>query len=290
MQQTVLIPSCSTKYPAVFETDVCIGSAELIYPEYVESCDNALEDFCDRYWPCEFVMKSKTKWGKEVGGRCVNVRSGHGSKGHQFKNGKVFAVGSYESKFSVESFQETFRYFVFTFLKELLGELQKTLFKSQPEDQIAAQIHKAQVMRPFYQHVSQGRTASLSSHSTCFSCLMASPEHSLPCGHVICTPCLLGYGERQERDVIEITSCPLHSERTFRWIVYLKPDAAGVRVLTLDGYVHHPTIFLVSSSTYTPARGGIRGIVELEILRLIESVWGGGLRIQDFFDLIVGTR
>jgi hypothetical protein len=119
---------------------------------------------------------------------------------------------------------------------------------------------------------------------------MASPEHSLPCGHVICTPCLLGYGERQERDVIEITSCPLHSERTFRWIVYLKPDAAGVRVLTLDGYVHHPTIFLISSSTYTPARGGIRGIVELEILRLIESVWGGGLRIQDFFDLIVGTR
>jgi patatin-like phospholipase/acyl hydrolase len=53
-------------------------------------------------------------------------------------------------------------------------------------------------------------------------------------------------------------------------MVYLKPEAAGVRVLTLDG-------------------GGIRGIVELEILRLIENVWGGGLRIQDFFDLIVGT-
>lgn len=218
-----------------FETDVRIGSAELIYPEYVESCDNALEDFCDRYWPCEFVMKSKTKRGKEVGGRCVNVRSGHGSKGHQFKNGKVIAVGSYESKFSVESFQEIFRYLVFTFLKELLGELQTPFFKSRPEDQVAAQIHKTQVMRPFYEHVSQGRTASLFSHSTCFSCLMASPEHALPCGHVICTPCLLAYGERQDRDAIEITSCPLHSGRTFRWTVYLKPDAAGVRVLTLDG-------------------------------------------------------
>lgn len=213
-----------------------IGSAELIYPEYVESCDNALEDFCDRYWPCEFVMKSKTKWGKEMGGRCVNVRSGHGSKGHQLKNGKVFAVGSYESKLSVESFQEIFRYLVFTFLKELLGELQKTIFKSQSEDQVAAQIHKTQVMRPFYQHISQGETPGLVSHSTCFCCLMASPEHPLPCGHIICTPCLLAYGQpADDRDAIEISSCPLHFGRTFRWIVYLKPAEAGVRVLSLDG-------------------------------------------------------
>lgn len=37
-------------------------------------------------------------------------------------------------------------------------------------------------------------------------------------------------------------------------------------------------------------RGGIRGIVELEILRQIEKVMGGRLNIQCFFDLIVGTR
>jgi hypothetical protein len=190
-------------------------------------------------------MKGKTKRGKVVGGRCVNVRSGHGSKGHQFKNGKVFAVGSYESKFSVESFQEIFRYLVFTFLKELLSELQKKILNSQPEDQVAAEIHKTRVMRPFYQHVSQGTTICLISHSTCFSCLMAPPEHSLPCGHVICTPCLLAYGQRQDRDVIEITSCPLHSGRNFRWVVYLKPDAAGVRVLTLDGSVNHQKFPLI---------------------------------------------
>jgi patatin-like phospholipase/acyl hydrolase len=40
----------------------------------------------------------------------------------------------------------------------------------------------------------------------------------------------------------------------------------------------------------TDHSGGIRGIVELEILRSIEEVLGGGLRIQNFFDLIVGTR
>ena len=37
-------------------------------------------------------------------------------------------------------------------------------------------------------------------------------------------------------------------------------------------------------------RGGIRGIVELEILAEIESVLGGNIPIQEFFDLIVGTR
>ena len=37
-------------------------------------------------------------------------------------------------------------------------------------------------------------------------------------------------------------------------------------------------------------RGGVRGIVELEVLRAIERALGGELPIQGFFDLIVGTR
>ena len=37
-------------------------------------------------------------------------------------------------------------------------------------------------------------------------------------------------------------------------------------------------------------RGGIRGIVELEVLRALEKSLGGRIPIQAFFDLIVGTR
>lgn len=37
-------------------------------------------------------------------------------------------------------------------------------------------------------------------------------------------------------------------------------------------------------------RGGIRGIVELEVLQGIEKALGGKLPIQCFFDLVVGTR
>lgn len=37
-------------------------------------------------------------------------------------------------------------------------------------------------------------------------------------------------------------------------------------------------------------RGGVRGIAELEILRLLHRALGGKIPLQDFFDLIVGTR
>jgi patatin-like phospholipase/acyl hydrolase len=44
---------------------------------------------------------------------------------------------------------------------------------------------------------------------------------------------------------------------------------------------------LTLTKTY---RGGIRGIIELEVLFEIERGIGGKIPIQDFFDLIVGTR
>ena len=213
-----------------------IGGAELIFPEYVEHCDNALEDFCDRYWPCEFVLSRKSKTGKKIGGRCVNVRSGHGSKGHQFANGKVVAVGSYQSTFSFETHLEKFRNSVYHYLKELLKELRETVGENQPEIQMAAQVHRSHVITYFYERVSEGKMDKLASHSICLSCLMHLPEHALPCGHILCTHCLQAYGNHLEKDVIEIASCPLHFDSYFRsWRIYLKPQAAGVRVLSLDG-------------------------------------------------------
>jgi patatin-like phospholipase/acyl hydrolase len=37
-------------------------------------------------------------------------------------------------------------------------------------------------------------------------------------------------------------------------------------------------------------RGGVRGIIELEVLRAIECSLGGKIPVQRFFDLIVGTK
>lgn len=67
--------------------------------------------------------------------------------------------------------------------------------------------------------------------------------------------------------------CPLNTGDPTLYptsLIYLKPEAAGSRTLVLDG-------------------GGIRGVVQLEVLRLLEREWKGLLPIRIFFDLIIGS-
>ena len=45
------------------------GRAKEIFPQYIDHLDDALENFCGRHWPCEYVKSGG-------GDRCVNVRSG----------------------------------------------------------------------------------------------------------------------------------------------------------------------------------------------------------------------
>jgi hypothetical protein len=157
-----------------------LGSAEQIYPQYIEHLDAALENFCDRHWPCEF---------KASGGQCVNVRSGHGSKGHQLKSGKVLAVGEYESSFCFQWHQWRFRYDVYYRLDGLLRMLHNRITERQEsEESAAAAIHREFVLRNFYRHTCNAAAVADSQpficHSACFSCLFNPPEHPLPCGHV----------------------------------------------------------------------------------------------------------
>lgn len=96
-------------------------------------------------------------------------------------------------------------------------------------------------MVQFYSHSAPGRPEAFISHTTCFSCLFEPPEHALSCGHVFCTSCLRAYGHPRGRAAVEIEGCPMEQSnerlRYAPWSVLLKPDAAGLRILTLDGYV-----------------------------------------------------
>ena len=215
----------------------------------------------------------------------------HGSKGHQFKNGRVVVVGDYFSNFSFESYQEAFQWDVHSRLTGLLQKLASRVEEGgELEPQVAAETHRDVGMHSFYQHSSQGRSdASFISHSTCFACLFEPPEHPLPCGHILCTSWLRAYGHARGRTVVEIDGCPLEASNKGFWRVFLKPSAAGVRILTLDGYVKTQTIHFREGSN-SSLRGGIRGIVELEILRQLECALGGSLAVQCCFDLIIGTR
>ncbi|KAF2230441.1 hypothetical protein EV356DRAFT_536374 [Viridothelium virens] len=242
-----------------------VGTPDKIFPQYLEHLDTALENFSQSHWPCEFS--------KQGGGRCVNVRGGH-SKGHQRQDGQVLAFGEYDSQFSFETHHGSFRSNVYLCLQNLHGSLQERIQKGQREIIAASEIHRDVVMPNFYRHATRGQRI-FSSQTACYCCLFEPPEHVLPCGHILCTSCIRNYGRPCGNTEVEIQECPIESGslrryQSWKFRVYLKPRSAGIRVLTLDG-------------------GGIRGVVELEILQLIEEAMGGYLPIRNFFDLIVGT-
>ncbi|KAI9732137.1 MAG: hypothetical protein M1834_004233 [Cirrosporium novae-zelandiae] len=108
-------------------------------------------------------------------------------------------------------------------------------------------------------------------NTTCLFCLRRKPEHVFQCGHSICDTCVEILGE----DVLGLehhymlSACVL-CQKGNSLTVRLKPPTAGVRILSIDG-------------------GGVRGIVPLEMLSALQNVLGSDCRIQDFFDLAVGT-
>lgn len=242
-----------------------LGPAEKVFPEYIEHCDDALDDFCDRHWPCEFTSDR---------GRCVNVKAGHNTKGHQLKSGQVLAIGNYDSPFSPQSYRVSFRNDIYAVLAKLLDLLQEsTSESSQSELEEAANIHRTSVLRNFFTHLRGPKR--IVSHTACFSCLVSTPEHPLPCGHVLCTPCVKAYGTSRGKTFFDMKYCPLDEIDTkayfeSTWPISIKPPGAGVRILTLDG-------------------GGVRAIIGLTVLQQIEGAFQVDLPIQAFFDLIVGT-
>ena len=108
------------------------------------------------------------------------------------------------------------------------------------------------------------------SNQTCLPCLRRKPEYVLSCGHSVCDTCVRIFGSpvMGSEYTYEITSCPLCLSG---WVtVALKPPTAGVRILSIDG-------------------GGIRGVVPLEFLGILQDVVGLDCPIRDLFDLAFGT-
>jgi hypothetical protein len=169
--------------------------------------------------------------------RCVNVKSGHGSKGHQQQNGAVFAVGDYMSKFSFEAYREEFEATVYYRLKYLMDLLLERTQAGERQDAAAASIHREETLLEFYDKTARYGVKRFHNHSLCPCCLSNHPEHALPCGHIICTACVKMYGQIRARTVIEINQCPLEADISGfpPWTVHLYPESAGCRILTLDG-------------------------------------------------------
>lgn len=202
---------------------------QILENRYIDYCDNALEDFCAIFWPCTFSNRR---------GRCVNVKERH-KKGHQNEKGAIIGSGPYESDFTWEAFADDW----LRLLQEQLSNFQRTVEEQMgynsatTELLVTTNLHHHNV-NMFYQRL--GGATKFVSHSACFCCLREMAEHPLPCGHVLCTPCVKGYGKARSGATGHYTmaACPLHEHNTIfpsPWKVYFKPPLAGVRILSLDG-------------------------------------------------------
>ncbi|OJD25537.1 hypothetical protein ACJ73_03090 [Blastomyces percursus] len=106
---------------------------------------------------------------------------------------------------------------------------------------------------------------------TCSWCLRRCRGESLPCGHAICDVCTQRYGEAFEAAEYEfaINECICCKDPVCIKI-RIKPPTAGARIISIDG-------------------GGIRGIVPLEMLTMMQDVLGPDLPVLCLADFFTGT-
>ncbi|KAI1332169.1 hypothetical protein F5Y16DRAFT_215601 [Xylariaceae sp. FL0255] len=241
----------------------------LLDDRYAKACVGAMQMFAEFYWPCGF---RNAAYPGELG-QCCNVKSGHNPKGHQNKQGKIIGHGEFQSDFNATTFQPAWEHLI----RASLVQVQSASFRlaheypDRSELQIAAMLHQ-ECLNELYSN-ELGSALNIVSYTSCLCCLRELPECTLPCGHVLCLPCVEIYGLRTSKTTVEIDRCPIHVRDVITnppWVVSTKPRYAGVRTLCLDG-------------------GGIRSITQLHTLREIEKILGPNLPIQLFFDLIVGT-
>ncbi|KAI5921413.1 hypothetical protein F4810DRAFT_712454 [Camillea tinctor] len=219
----------------------------------VDEFCRGLEKFRDQSWRCE-ALDPET--GRR---RCRNYWESH-EKGHQFttlisrfsEDSPVLQIGQHECSYDPGVFRD---------------HLWEAIIK----------LGQAQEARIELEKTSQSNgIAKLTSQRTCLSCLANCPTNVLPCmphQHAICEPCIRRNGQGEpHHSTITITKCPLgcHFTTLHPWTVRVKPERAGPRILVLDG-------------------GGIRGIIELQILAKLVQEVGFEIPIQHLFDLVIGT-
>lgn len=261
---SVILASCVLLDCARFRK----GQLRDLFSNYTCFFKHAMSEYFQLYCPCSFVSQDGTRV-------CKSVKARHRTKGHQDELG-IIAAGDWVSAFddtfeqewmdqsqaAVESLQQTFT-------QALNSSARGSGCDVSWEERVAFDIHVDRLNR-FYKSI--GPATWVRSNSTCYCCLMDVPQHALPCGHTLCDRCVRACGELKQTTLL-VSWCPLHPNAT-RWeqpkVIKYKPLGAGVRVLALDG-------------------GGIRGVVQLEILRSIERALGRHLPVQAFFDLMVGT-
>lgn len=144
--------------------------------------------------------------------------------------------------------------------------MEQEFIKRSALHQTKARWHRLSSISEFRAFLSKIQTDSL-----CLLCLQRRPEHNFPCQHILCEACVQDVGESTEDDPLMYVfeCCPLCLKRCEKSI-RVRPVTAGVRILSIDG-------------------GGIRGVIPIQFLRLLEREIGLPMPIQENFDFAFGT-
>lgn len=187
----------------------------------------------------------RCQYGSNLIRACVNVRTAH-LKGHQGENGELEG-GEWIYSQTCDEFVGDVKNQLKTEVEHVAAEYRRIHSNETEEDddelRNAYRCHQ-EMIRQLQTKLGE-KAADFGSHFICLSCLMEAPEHALPCGHTLCTPCISAGGKPLGSGFFEVDSCPLHSVGESKsplklqtpYRASVKPAQAGVRVLTLDGYV-----------------------------------------------------
>ncbi|KAE8371112.1 patatin-like phospholipase [Aspergillus bertholletiae] len=116
-----------------------------------------------------------------------------------------------------------------------------------------------------------GQLCRIRTTQICLYCLLCTAQHSLPCGHTICDKCaqLFGVPTGDVEFQFTITGC--------LYCLYRRPLVVDVLPPTMN-----PTILAIDG-------GGVRGVIPLEFLLLIQESLGPSCPFHDLIDLGIGT-
>jgi len=238
----------------------------------------------------------------ETGEKCVNTKTGH-ALGHQTSSGEFLKSGLFvETLFDAKRFANTVRGVLHTTMQAINARepANRQEWRRHAADKQRIDLEKLRALGGYPRHdaipsteatgarslVAAMRTilsprdnsqTDLLNTSVCYGCLLGRPEYSLPCEHAICLTCVEDFdqteGWARYPGVVthkECIICSASAGKGWPYRTSVRPDLAGLRVLSLDG-------------------GGVRGIVELVLLQRLEKSIGIGLPLGQFFDLMFGT-
>lgn len=116
----------------------------------------------------------------------------------------------------------------------------------------------------------RSRWSKFFSVDTCLSCLGRRPSVLLPCGHRLCRQCVQTFGRHAGagRDRYHFPDCLLCGAAT--GVAFLTLRRRCRRILAIDG-------------------GGVRGVMPLQFLTLLEARLGVPGLTHHLFDYVIGT-